>query len=32
VEHDVQRIGHLLRRMSAIALEVDVRRNIETGL
>ena len=32
VEHDVQRIGHLLRRMSVIALEVEARRNAETGL
>jgi hypothetical protein len=32
VEHDVQRIGHLLRRMSVIALEVEARRNIESGI
>jgi hypothetical protein len=32
VEHDVQRIGHLLRRMSVIALEVEARRNTETDL
>ena len=32
VGHDVQRIGHLLRRMSVIALEVEARRNIESGL
>lgn len=29
VEHDVQRIGHLLRRVSVIALEVEYRRSAE---
>ncbi len=32
VGHDVHRIGHLLRRMSVIALEVEARRNTESGL
>ena len=32
VDHDVRRIGHLLRRMSEIALEVERRRTAETGL
>ena len=29
VDHDIQRIGHLLRRMSLIALEVERRRLAE---
>lgn len=29
VDHDVQRIGHLLRRMSLIALDVEQRRLAE---
>ena len=32
VEHDVERIGHLLRRMSVIALDVERRRLAESIL